>query len=106
MFQAILRCIPVAVIATGVLLADFQYEQTSKITGGMVASMMKVAGAFSRATREPIHSTVAIKGDRMWHGSELHGQIIDLAKETITTIDYKKKTWSVMTFAEMAQAMD
>lgn len=88
------------------LLADFSYEQTSKITGGMLASMMKVAGALSRQAREPIHSTIAVKGDRMWHGSETHGQIIDLEKQTITTIDFQKKTWSVMTFAEMAQLLD
>jgi hypothetical protein len=88
------------------LLADFSYEQTSRITGGMVASMMKVAGAFSKQAREPIRDTVAVKGDRMWHGNDMRGQIIDLAKETITTIDFQKKTWSVMTFAEMAQALD
>ncbi|MSV35445.1 MAG: hypothetical protein EXQ47_07585 [Bryobacterales bacterium] len=32
--------------------------------------------------------------------------VIDLDKETITTIDNAKKTYSVMTFAEMKQAME
>src|ERR1022692_4296012 len=50
--RSLLRCIPVAAIATGMLLADFSYEQTSKITGGVVASMMKVAGAFFKKARE------------------------------------------------------
>src|ERR1017187_5047208 len=106
MFRAFLRCIPVAGIATGLLLADFSYEQTSNITGGMVAGMMKVAGVFSRQAREPIHTTVAIKGDRMLSGNERHAEIIDLDKETFTTIDFQKKTWSVMTFAEMKQMME
>jgi hypothetical protein len=106
MLRPLLRCISVAAIAAGMLLADFSYEQTSKITGGMVASMMKVAGAFSKQAREPIRDTVAVKGDRMWHGNDMRGQIVDLGKETITTIDFQKKTWSVMTFAEMAQALD
>ena len=106
MLRSLLRCIPVAAIATGMLLADFSYEQTSKITGGVVASMMKVAGAFSQQAREPIRDTVAVKGERMWHGNDMRGQIVDLAKETITTIDFQKKTWSVMTFTEMAQALD
>jgi hypothetical protein len=96
----------VAAAATGMLLADFSYEQTSKITGGAIAGMMKVAGAFSRQAREPMRSTVAVKGDRMLHGSEMRTQIIDLKKETITTVDFQKKTWSVMTFAEMAQFLD
>src|SRR5579862_3709255 len=101
MMRPLLRCVPVAAIAAGVLLGDFSYEQTSKITGGVVASMMKVAGAFSKQAREPIHNTVSVKGDRMWHGNDQRGQVIDLAKETITTVDFQKKTWSVMTFAEM-----
>jgi hypothetical protein len=41
----------------------------------------------------------------MLHLSATHGSIIDLNKETITSIDFQKKTWSVMTFAEMEQAM-
>ncbi len=106
MFRAMLKSVPVAGLAAGVLLADFSYEQTSKITGGMLASMMKVAGAFSRQAREPIRSTVAVKGDRMVHGNDMHVQIIDLDKETITSVDFQKKTWSVMTFAEMKQALD
>ena len=106
MFRALLRCIPAAAVAAGMLLADFSYEQTSKITGGAIAGMMKVVGAFSRQAREPIRSTVAVKGDRMLHGNDMHTQIIDLGKETITTVDFQKKTWSVMTFAQMAQFLD
>lgn len=106
MLRPLFRCIPVAAIAAGMLLADFSYEQTSKITGGMVASMMKVAAAFSKQAREPVRDTVAVKGDRMWHGNDTRGQVIDLGKETITSIDFQKKTWSVMTFAEMTQALD
>ena len=106
MFRALLRCIPAAAVAAGMLLADFSYEQTSKITGGAIAGVMKVAGAFSRQAREPIRSTVAVKGDRMLHGNDMRTQIIDLEKETITTVDFQKKTWSVMTFAQMAQFLD
>ncbi len=95
-----------AALATGLLPGDFSYEQTSQVTGGMMAGMLKVASVFSRQAREPMRSTVAVKGDRMWHGTEATGQVIDLAKETITTINFQKKTWSVMTFAEMNQFLD
>ena len=106
MIRALLRSIALTTIAGGLLFADFSYVQTTNITGGMVASLMKVAGTFSSKAREPIRSTVAVKGDLMWRGNDERGQIVDLSKETITTVDFQKKTWSVMTFAEMTQALD
>jgi hypothetical protein len=87
------------------LLADFQYQQTTKITGGMLAGMVKIAGAFSKQVREPITSTTYVKGNRMAHISPHHGEVIDLDKETITSIDFDKKQYSTMTFEQMKQAM-
>src|SRR6266404_3152739 len=95
-----LACLPTC------LLADFSYEQSTKITGGMMAGVMKFAGAFSKQAREPLQSTVAIKGNRMFNGNKDHAQVIDLDSETITEINFPKKTYSVMTFAEMKQAME
>jgi hypothetical protein len=94
------------VLPAGSLLADFSFEQTSRITGGMMAGMMKVAGVFSKSAREPMRTTVAVKGDRMVHWSPTQATVMDLAKETITNIDFQKKQYSVMTFAEMAQVME
>src|SRR5579864_67691 len=99
----------IALIAVAICLpacGDFSYEQTSKITGGMMAGMMKFAGAFSKEAREPMVSTVAVKGDRMVNWSSHHASIIDLDKETITNINVDKKQYSVMTFAQMKQAME
>lgn len=87
------------------LLADFSYEQTAKMTGGMMAGMMKVMGAFSKQLREPIRTTVLVKGNRMARISSLSGHIIDLDRETITEINFQKRTYSVMTFAQMAEAL-
>ncbi len=92
----------VAVLSSTALLADFQYQQTTRITGGMVASMARFAG--KKAT-EPPPTTVAVKGNRMVHVSSNTGEITDLDKETITHIDFDKKTYSVMTFEQMKQAM-
>jgi carbon monoxide dehydrogenase subunit G len=91
-------CLPV--------LGDFSYDQTSKITGGMMAGMMKFAGAFSKQAREPMVATVAVKGNRMAHGSQHHVSIIDLDRETITEVNFDKKQYSVMTFAQMKQMME
>src|SRR4051794_4173475 len=98
MFRNVAIIAGVALLASSSLLADFSYQESSKITGGMMAGMMKVAGVFSKAAREPIESTVAVKGNRMVHRSKLHASIIDLDSRTITDIDLQKKTYSVMTF--------
>jgi hypothetical protein len=89
--------------------ADFTYESTTKITGGALVGMMKMAGTFSKDARksmDPVASTTSIKGNRMVHRTADSASIIDLDKETITHIDYARKTYSVMTFAQMKQAMD
>ena len=87
------------------LVAVFSYEQTAKMTGGMMAGMVKVMGAFSKQLREPIRTTVLVKGNRMARVSSLSGHIIDLDRETMTEINFQKRTCSVVTFAQMAEAL-
>jgi hypothetical protein len=103
------RAVAFSLLAAGGLHADFTYEETSKITGGAIVSLMKFAGAFSKDARratDPTVSTVAIKGNRMVRKSQLTATITDLDAETITIINFEKKTYSTMTFAQMKQAMD
>ena len=90
-------------------LADFQYTETTTITGGSVVGLMKLAGTFSKQAREanaPQVSTIVIKGNRMARLSNSYGEIVDLDKETVTHIDNQKKTYTVMTFQEMKQQME
>ena len=93
-------------LAGSPLLADFTYQETSTITGGVMMSMMRIAGAFSKQAREPIQATVAVKGDRMVHRTATGASVIDLGSGTITHIDFQKKQYSVMTFEEMKQMME
>ena len=95
----------VCCVASTAAFADFSYDQNVKMTGGAMAGMMKIAGAFSKAARDPMSSTVMVKGDRMAHIGANHISVIDLKSETITDIDPVKKTYSVITFADMAKAM-
>jgi len=106
MSRIFLTVVGFAVVSAAPLLADFSYQETSTITGGMVAGMLKVAGVFSKQAREPIQTTVAVKGDKMVHRSQYHASVIDLASQTITSIDLQKKTYSVMTFEEFQQMLD
>jgi len=96
-------------LAVSAMWADFSYQETTKITGGALVSAMKVMGVFSKQARqvgEPIQTTVAVKGDRMVHRSPQSATVIDLANETITSVDLQKKTYWVMTFAEMKQMLE
>ncbi len=90
-------------------LADFQYQETTQITGGSMLGMMKMAGRFSRQARDlgaPIVSTVYVQGNRMARVNAQTMEIIDLDKETITTVDLDKHTYTQMTFEQMRQQFE
>jgi hypothetical protein len=106
MIKRALLSVCAGLLATGTLFADFSYDQSSKITGGAMAGAMKVIGVFSKQATQPIRTTVLVKGDRMANVGAETVQVIDLGKETITDINLKNKTYSVMTFEQMVQAMD
>jgi len=92
--------------ACATVQADFTYQETTQMTGGALLTMMRFGGPFTRQAREPIPSTHMIKGNRMVTMTRDHSTVVDLDKETITNIDLNKKTYSVMTFAEMKQMME
>jgi hypothetical protein len=98
-------CTGLALWSGTTLLADFSYQQTSKITGGMMAGAMKMAGIVSKQAREPMESTVIVKGDRMATINAHSASVIDLKNETMTQINFEKKTYSVVTFAQLADLM-
>jgi hypothetical protein len=105
-FKRVVTMAGIMTLAGSSLLADFTYQETSTITGGMMMSMMRIAGAFNKQAREPIQATIAVKGDRMVHRTSTSASVIDLASQTITHIDFQKKQYSVMTFEEMKQMME
>ena len=90
--------------------ADFQYTETSKITGGSAAGAMKFVGVFSKDARQATQgttSTISFKGNKMRREDSLGSvEIIDLDARSITHIDTKKKTYSTMTFDEMRAQME
>jgi hypothetical protein len=106
MFRKLVTMSGMIGLAVAPAVADFSYHEKSTVTGGSIASMMKVAGVFSKAAREPIEATMAVKGNRMAHRSERHGSIVDLEAETITQIDLQRRTYSVMTFAQMKAMLE
>ena len=71
-----------------------------------MASMMKVAGVFSKQAREPIQSNGRREGRPHGAPPANHASVIDLGSQTITSIDMQKKQYTVMTFDEMKQMME
>jgi len=88
-----------------VCFADFQYAETSKMTGGALAGSMKVLSVFSKDARQAgqgTTSTISVKGNRMRReSSQGTAEIIDLSGRRIIQLNLKQKTYSVMTFDEM-----
>ena len=102
-----LRTIAVAaLLPASALMADFSYTQTTSITGGQLAAMVRMAGSFGSKANQPTAITHYVKGDKLAAIGSTNGSIIDLSAETITEIDFQKKTYTVMTFAEMKQMME
>ncbi len=90
--------------------ADFQYSETSKITGGAAVGAMKFAGVFSKDARQATqgsNSTISLKGNKFRREDSLGTvEIIDLDGRRVIHIDNKKKTYSIMTFDEMRAQME
>lgn len=91
--------------ATG-LYADFSYEQSTEITGGVMKSAMRMAGPFAKKANQPTAMRIVFKGTRNAQISEETITITDIEAETITTIERKKKRYSVVTFEQMRQYME
>jgi hypothetical protein len=53
-----------------------------------------------------VASTVAVKGDRKATRSDSTGQVIDLREEKVYDIDFKDKSYTVTTFAEIRQRLE
>ncbi len=90
------------------VFADASYQETTQITGGSLLGMMKMASVFSSRAKQaeaPTTSNVMVHQNRMVRVSPMSTEIIDLDRQTITQIDAQKRQYSVVTFAQMQEAM-
>jgi hypothetical protein len=97
----------VALTTTATLRADVKTQERTQVKfEGALGRIVNMFGG--RGARDGIVSTVAVKGDRMMSVSDASGtgEIVDLAEEKIYTLDMKKKTYTVVTFAEMRRKME
>jgi hypothetical protein len=103
----ILAALGLMSLASGVAYADASYEQTSQISGGGLTDTIRSLSFLGKATKDlfaPTNSLTMVHGNQKAVVNKNSTQIIDLDKETITHVDTEKKTYTVMTFAQMRQA--
>jgi hypothetical protein len=91
--------------------ADVKYEELTRITGGAMEGVTKTLGFFGMKGLNNIQSTTYIKGDQLRRDSLDNNQLtrselILLDREEVITVDHQKKTYSVLTFAEMRKKME
>jgi len=90
--------------------ADFQYTETTKMTGGVAAGAMKMASIFSkdaRQTTKGIDATISVKHNKMRHeDSTGKVTIYDLDARKVIELDTKHKTYTEITFDEMKARLE
>ncbi|MCZ2154203.1 MAG: hypothetical protein LC114_09965 [Bryobacterales bacterium] len=101
----VIRVLLMAALVVATASADFSYKQESKLIGGSMAGMMKMMMRMSKSAHEAMVGSTYFKGDKSAVEAGDTVTIYDLGAETITTINKEKRTYSVMTFDEMRQAM-
>ena len=105
--QIVCMTVAGALLLPSISRADFKYTESTKFTGGAMAGLVKFAARVGGKGEGYDSSTYYIKGSRMRvEGSDGEIQIIDLDARQITSIDPKKKTYGIITFAEMRAQME
>jgi hypothetical protein len=99
----------IILLVSQVALADASFQSTSQITGGTMVDQLKSVSFLSKSMSNmfaPTTTLTMVHGNQKAVVSKDSTEIIDLDKETITRIDTAKKTYSVVTFAQMRQAVE
>ncbi|HUR19838.1 MAG TPA: hypothetical protein VMZ90_03465, partial [Vicinamibacterales bacterium] len=100
----VLSFLVVAAVLAPVVHADVKTTEKTQIKlEGMLGRIAGMAGG--GAGKDGVTNTVAVKGNRMATFNDQSGQIVDLSEQKVYVIDFKKKQYEVVTFAEMREQM-
>jgi hypothetical protein len=87
------------------LKADVKTDEKTLVKfEGMLGRVVGIFGG--KAAREGVKSSVAVRGDRMATLNDTTGNIVDLKEEKIYDLDMKKKSYRVITFAELRKQIE
>ncbi|MEW6323198.1 MAG: hypothetical protein AB1635_19185 [Acidobacteriota bacterium] len=91
--------------SVGVLHADVKTRKKDQVTfEGMLGRMAGMFGG--SAARDGVVSSVAVVGDRKLSLNDASGEIIDLAEERVYRLDVRRRTYTIVTFAELRRQME
>ncbi|MGC2161764.1 MAG: hypothetical protein WA634_07655 [Silvibacterium sp.] len=93
---------------SGYAFADASYQSTTQITGGTLVDTVKSVGFLGKSMSKmfaPTSTLTMVHGNQKATVSKDFTDIVDLDKEEMIHIDSVKKTYTVMTFAQMRQMM-
>jgi len=94
-----------SVVGASSLVADVRTEEKSTVR--FEGALGGVINFFSgKASRDGLKTIVALRGDRKATLGETNGMIVDLAEEKVYTLDMKKKSYRVITFAEIRRQIE
>lgn len=89
--------------------ADSSYEHTTQITGGQLINSLKGIPFMSKQIKsltDPTSETTMVHGNQKAIIGKDYSEVWDLDKEVIIHIDNVKKTYSVITFADMRKMIE
>ncbi|MEP7305183.1 MAG: hypothetical protein ABJA98_06670 [Acidobacteriota bacterium] len=89
------------------LRADVKTDEKTRVQfTGVLGGIVNLFGG--KSAREGVTSTVAVKGDRKatTTTSGNTGRIVDLGEEKIYDLDLKRKTYTVITFADLRRQIE
>jgi hypothetical protein len=84
------------------------YQTTTEMTGGTLVNVIKsapFAPAAAKAVVAPTSTITIVNGNRKAVIAKDRTEIYDIDKQTITRLNNEKKTYTVMTFAQMRDAL-
>jgi hypothetical protein len=88
-----------AVLAAPVLAQDVEYTTVGKVElGGVLGTFARLGGAGDETTTK-----VYIKGGMMRTDADKSSTIVDLENGRFISLDHNARTYTIMTFAQMAQ---
>lgn len=91
-------------LPVGLATAEIKTEEKSLVKfGGALGKMMGLFGG--KAAKEGVIDIVAVRGNRKATMGDTTGEIIDLGEEKVYSLDLRKKTYEVATFADIRRKM-
>jgi hypothetical protein len=95
----------VVMVSSYAIRADVKTDQRSRVEfAGALGRIVNIFGG--KGAREGVTSSIAVQGDRLAKMSDTTGQIIDLGEEKIYDLDFKRKQYTVTTFAELRRRLE